>query len=50
VTTTQALHLACGRISPPIPAHPTPFAQVSTFANLHVGVTTVISLMAAHLG
>jgi hypothetical protein len=26
------------------------FAQVSAFASLHVGVTTVIALMAAHLG
>jgi hypothetical protein len=47
---TQALYLAQRAH---LLAHPhahDAFAQVSAFASLHVGVTTVITLMAGHLG
>ena len=49
-TSTQALYVAQ---RDHLLAHPhaaDAFAQVSAFASLHVGVTTVIALMAAHLG
>jgi hypothetical protein len=49
-TSTQALYMAQ---RDHLLAHPhaaDAFAQVSAFASLHVGVTTVIMLMAAHLG
>jgi hypothetical protein len=49
-TTTQALYMAQ---RDHLLAHPhatDAFAQVSAFASLHVGVTTVIMLMAARLG
>jgi membrane-associated phospholipid phosphatase len=49
-TTTQAVYLAQRDQLLAHPHAPDAFAQVSAFASLHVGVTTVIMLMAAHLG
>ncbi|HRD61062.1 MAG TPA: phosphatase PAP2 family protein [Nocardioides sp.] len=50
VTDTQALYLAQRAHLLADPQAPDAFAQVSAFASLHVGVTTVITLMAARLG
>jgi len=50
VTDTQALYLAQRAHLLADPRAPDAFAQVSAFASLHVGVTTVIALMAARLG
>jgi hypothetical protein len=50
VTRTQALYMSQRAHLLAHPHAPDAFAQVSAFASLHVGVTTVITLMAAHLG
>jgi membrane-associated phospholipid phosphatase len=47
---TQALYLAQRDHLLAHPHAPDAFAQVSAFASLHVGVTTVITLMASYLG
>jgi hypothetical protein len=49
-TRTQALYMAQREHLLAHPHAPDAFAQVSAFASLHVGVTTVITLMAARLG
>jgi PAP2 superfamily len=50
VTRTQALYMEQRAHLLAHPHAPDAFAQVSAFASLHVGVTTVITLMAAQLG
>ena len=50
VTRTQSLYLAQRAHLLAHPQAADAFAQVSAFASLHVGVTTVITLMAGHLG
>jgi membrane-associated phospholipid phosphatase len=50
VSRTQALYLAQRDHLIAHPHAPDAFAQVSAFASLHVGVTTVITLMASYLG
>ena len=50
VTRTQTLYLDQRAHLLAHPHAPDAFAQVSAFASLHVGVTTVIALMAARLG
>ena len=50
VTRTQALYLDQRAHLLAHPHAPDAFAQISAFASLHVGVTTVITLMAARLG
>jgi membrane-associated phospholipid phosphatase len=49
-TRTQALYMAQRDHLLAHPGAADAFAQVSAFASLHVGVTTVITLMAAYLG
>jgi membrane-associated phospholipid phosphatase len=50
VTKTQALYMAQRDQLLAHPHAPDAFAQVSAFASLHIGVTTVITLLASYLG